>query len=81
MWIETPAEERLAVLRAREAQATGAEVLATACPSCLSCLEDGLKVIGTGETRVMDIAELLAEALVPADQAARAQPAQEAVVR
>ena len=70
MWTETPAEERFALRRARDAQATGAEVLATACPACLSCLEDGLKVIGAGETRVMDIAEILAQALVPAEAAA-----------
>lgn len=65
MWVETPASERFAVLRAREAQATGAAVLATACPACLSCLEDGLKVIGAAEMRVLDIAEVVAMALPP----------------
>lgn len=80
MWMETPAEERFAVRRARDAQATGAQVLATACPSCLSCLEDGLKVIGAADTRVMDIAELLAEALVPAADGAATAPSAEAAV-
>jgi Fe-S oxidoreductase len=73
MWMETPVEERFAVLRARDAQATGAEILATACPACLSCLEDGLKVIGAGETRVMDVAEVLAMALDPVAEPAVAQ--------
>jgi Fe-S oxidoreductase len=63
LWIETPAEERFAVLRARDAVATGAQTLATACPACLSCLEDGLKVVGAGEMRVMDVVELAAAAL------------------
>ena len=62
--------DRISKLLNADAEATGAEVLATACPACLSCPEDGLKVIGAGETRVMDIAEILAQALVPAEAAA-----------
>lgn len=80
MWMETPADERFAVRRARDALATGAEVLVTACPACLSCLEDGLKVIGAAETRVMDIAEILVQALVPAEEVEAAALVDEAAV-
>ncbi len=75
LWMETPAEERFAVLRARDAVATGARVLATACPACLSCLEDGLKVIGDSEIRVMDVAELAAEALASSVESLAAEGA------
>ncbi|MEE8422471.1 MAG: (Fe-S)-binding protein [Dehalococcoidia bacterium] len=71
MWMETPVEHRFAVTRARDAQATGAEVLATACPACLSCMEDGLKVVGATETRVMDIAEIVEAALALPAQSER----------
>ncbi len=73
MWVETAPEDRFGLLRVRQAAATGAEVLATACPACLSCLEDGLKVAGTSDLRVMDIAELVASALVPASEPVAAE--------
>ena len=66
MWMETAAGERFADLRAEEAVDTGADVLVTACPHCIACLEDSLKVPGKGMGKgmvVMDVAELLAEAL------------------
>ena len=49
-------------IRIRQAHATGAEVLATACPNCLTMLEDAVKVEGLEETiKVRDIAEMVAE--------------------
>jgi len=66
MWMETPAQERFALLRVKKAAATGAQVLATACPACLACLDDGLKVAGEESMRVMDIAEIVEMGLVPA---------------
>ncbi|MGD1995025.1 MAG: (Fe-S)-binding protein [Anaerolineae bacterium] len=65
MWFEgTNSEERLAFQRVHEAAATGADVLAVACPFCLSMLEDAVKVQGLEETlQVMDIMQLVAEAL------------------
>ena len=62
MWVETKAGERFADLRAREVLETGADILVTACPHCIACLEDSLKVAGKGMV-VMDVAELLTEAL------------------
>jgi Fe-S oxidoreductase len=62
LWFDTPREERFAPRRVAEAQATGAEVLATACPACLSCLEDGVKTTGE-RIAVLDIVELMAQAV------------------
>ncbi len=50
-------------LRAKEAVATGAELVATGCPFCLSMLTDGVKAEGGGE--VQDIAEILWAQLAP----------------
>lgn len=63
MWLETEAGERISDIRLQEALATGASVLATACPFCISCLEDSLKAQNTRELRVMDVAEIAAAAL------------------
>jgi Fe-S oxidoreductase len=63
MWMETKAGERFADLRVREALDTGAEVLVTACPHCIACLEDSLKQASGGAMRVMDVAEVVAVAL------------------
>jgi len=65
MWLETPPGERFGDLRVQEAQTTGASVLATSCPHCVSCLEDSLGVVGATDLRVMDIAELVQMALQP----------------
>jgi Fe-S oxidoreductase len=62
MWMETKAGERFADLRVAEAAGTGADVLVTACPHCIACLEDSLKQSGSG-MRVMDVAEVAAAAL------------------
>lgn len=43
LWMDVPPEERFAVMRIREAQETGANIIATACPYCISMLEDAVK--------------------------------------
>jgi len=44
----------------------GAQVLVTACPFCLLTLEDMVKTSGHEKTlQVMDVMEVLAEALLP----------------
>lgn len=63
LWMETPAEKRFSLLRVREAAASGAQVLATACPYCVSLLEDSAKTAGLEELQVRDISELLAQDL------------------
>ena len=47
--------------------ATGAEIIATACPFCVLNLDQGAKKMGA-KIRVMDISELLMEATVPEKQ-------------
>jgi Fe-S oxidoreductase len=64
MWLETPQGERFSELRVDQALQTGASVLATACPFCITCLEDSLKVLKTENLVVRDIAEIAAQALV-----------------
>jgi Fe-S oxidoreductase len=62
MWVETKAGERFSDLRVKEAMDTGAEVLVTACPHCIACLEDSLRQAGS-PMRVMDVAEVVSEAV------------------
>ena len=55
-------ENSPARIRARQARATGADILAVACPNCLTMLEDAVKVEGLEkELMVKDISELFAE--------------------
>ena len=51
--------ESPARIRVREALETGADILATACPNCLTMLEDAVKLEGReNEIKVRDISEL-----------------------
>jgi len=64
MWQELEGEKKLSEVRIREAADTGADVVITACPYCLIMLEDARKTAGfEGRLRVMDLNELIAEAL------------------
>jgi Fe-S oxidoreductase len=65
MWLEgTNPQVRLAQSRVKEALETGAEILATACPFCLLTLDEAVKHLkAEDKIRVMDIAEIAAEAL------------------
>jgi Fe-S oxidoreductase len=65
MWLEgTNPGTRLAQMRVKEALETGAEILATACPFCLLTLDEAVKHLNAEERiRVMDIAEIAAQAL------------------
>ena len=65
MWLEgTNPGTRLAQLRIQEALDTGAQILATACPFCLLTLDEAVKHLKAEERlRVMDIAEIAAQAL------------------
>jgi len=72
MWMEEQRGTRINVERTRQALATGAGTVATACPFCLVMMRDGVADAGArGEgVLVQDIAEILAAAL-PADAAGR----------
>jgi Fe-S oxidoreductase len=65
MWMEERGGQ-INAERVREAAATGAEVLAVACPYCTVMLDDGVQASGTG-LRVADVATLLAEAVLGAE--------------
>jgi Fe-S oxidoreductase len=64
MWQDLKGERKMSEVRIEEAEATGAQILITACPLCLIMLEDARKAAGKKEGfRVMDLNELLLEAL------------------
>ena len=53
-------EESPARIRVREANDSGADILAVACPNCLTMLEDAVKVEGLENTlKVRDISEII----------------------
>ncbi|MFZ7112242.1 MAG: heterodisulfide reductase-related iron-sulfur binding cluster [Desulfatiglandales bacterium] len=57
-------DPKMSEIRIREAAATGAKLLVTACPLCLIMLEDARKTAGMEETlQVMDLNELVITAL------------------
>ena len=65
-FVDEPVDKRVNQERAREALATGADVLAVGCPFCMTMMEDGINAQrGDREMRVMDVAELLLEASQP----------------
>jgi Fe-S oxidoreductase len=62
MWMETEAGERFGDLRVQEATQVSADILVTACPHCIACLEDSLNP-AESSMRVMDVGEMAAAAL------------------
>jgi Fe-S oxidoreductase len=64
MWQDLRGEVKMSEVRIREADATGAQILVTACPLCRIMLEDARKAAGLNETlRIMDLNELILQAL------------------
>ena len=64
IWMETRKEERLSDLRMEQAIEAKADVLAVACPYCLSNFEDSVLTLDKGEViGIMDISELVLEAI------------------
>lgn len=62
MWLETDAETRINYQRLKEAVDTGADLIVTACPYCLTMFEDAIGAKGLQETiRVLDVTEALIE--------------------
>jgi Fe-S oxidoreductase len=63
-WYTVESQKKCSVIRVEEAQAASPDILAAACPYCISMFEDASKVLGASEKMpVRDIAELVAEAL------------------
>ena len=70
MWMEEEPDKRVNVKRVEEIIAAKVDVIATACPYCLSMFEDGLKTKEAEESiKAVDLSELLIEALGIADEA------------
>jgi Fe-S oxidoreductase len=64
MWVETPSDKRINQHRIQDAIDVKADVVATACPYCLTMFEDAVNVKGMAETlQVLDIAEVLEKKL------------------
>jgi Fe-S oxidoreductase len=64
MWMEERIGTNVNVDRAKEALATGAATVATACPFCMTMMTDGVKQQGReAEVKVRDIAEIVADGL------------------
>ena len=63
-WKDRVAKETLGEIRVKEAIATGAEVIATACPYCIRTLNEAIAKLGIGnQIKVRDIAELLLQSV------------------
>ena len=66
MWMEETIGRRINELRVEQALPLAPAVIATACPYCAVMIGDGLKALGReGEIASLDVAELVAAALVP----------------
>lgn len=63
-WFEDRTGERVSHARTRHVAATGAQVVATACPFCTLMLEDAAAATGAG-AKPRDVAELLAQSMSP----------------
>ncbi|HEY7203998.1 MAG TPA: (Fe-S)-binding protein [Methylomirabilota bacterium] len=63
-WVEEHEGRRVNQLRVEQAMEVKPDILASACPFCLTMFEDGVKAKEVGDTiKTRDIAELLAERL------------------
>jgi Fe-S oxidoreductase len=74
MWMEERTGRPINEHRVQEAAATGADTVAVACPFCTVMLDDGVRTTGQ-DLRVVDVAELMAEALEPNADGAPESPA------
>jgi len=64
MWMEEHEGTRVNLERTQEALNLNPDVIATACPFCMTMLSDGVKAKEAGDrVRVKDVAELLEESV------------------
>ncbi|UCF09089.1 MAG: (Fe-S)-binding protein [Thermoplasmata archaeon] len=64
IWMETPRGERFSDLRVEQALATGAEVLVTSCPYCITNFEDSCLTLEVSEAiEIKDITEIFQEVI------------------
>jgi len=64
MWMEEEPDKRVNVKRVEEIIGANVDIIASACPYCLTMFEDGLKTREAEETvKAMDLSELLIGAM------------------
>ncbi|HYA40286.1 MAG TPA: (Fe-S)-binding protein, partial [Syntrophobacteraceae bacterium] len=64
IWMETPKGQRFSDLRVEQAVAAGAQVLATACPYCITNFEDSrLNRDDSDVIEIKDITEIISEVM------------------
>ncbi|RYM06065.1 4Fe-4S dicluster domain-containing protein [Sporolactobacillus sp. THM7-7] len=64
MWLEEEAGKRVNLARAEQALAVGPNTIASACPYCLTMMDDGTKMKGVEEeVKTKDVAEILVESV------------------
>ena len=64
IWMDTPKGERFSDLRLQQAKDTGAQVLATSCPYCITMFEDSrLNLEYEDSLEIKDITEIIAEVI------------------
>lgn len=64
MWMEETIGERINEVRAAEAIESGANIIATGCPYCLTMMDDGVKAKQQEEqVQIQDLAEIVAKSL------------------
>jgi Fe-S oxidoreductase len=64
MWMEEFTGERINLVRTQEALEQQPDTICTACPYCLTMLDDGIKDLKADKVQIKDIAEVLAEAVL-----------------
>ncbi|MFC1886682.1 (Fe-S)-binding protein, partial [Thermodesulfobacteriota bacterium] len=64
MWLHETSGRRMNLIRAEEIRETGVDILGTACPYCLTMLEDGIKSLEIEKPpKVWDVIEIVADSL------------------
>ena len=64
IWMDTPQEERFSDIRLKQAEATGAQILATSCPYCITNFEESrLNLEYEDVLEVKDITEIINDML------------------
>ncbi len=64
MWMEEKEGKRVNIERTEQALTTGADVIATACPFCMTMMNDGVKAKEASEQAVVkDVSEVLLASL------------------
>jgi Fe-S oxidoreductase len=75
LFYEPKEEERIGVKRVKMAAEAGANVIVTACPFCMTNLEDAIKVAGLeGQMSAIDLAELAEQQMVRTSSVSGEQP-------